>query len=754
MSKRLSRRHFSPSDQQSPSFWVDLIKNGIEGARLKYYRKGQESLFLWPFTDYLMLAHQEPWYATILATEDQGLLKPFSSLSAEDRCFLGIADLESEAAMLRRSPCAFGSVTKTFEIRQGCDLIVAMIPRPGTSAGGKGVKRFWRFIDGDIPGALWQAVNRFNGPAEPVPAPETEDVIESSAREKRTKDRQTYLEPLRPEIGQVFDEIGGPLLEVTTSDFPINLFAVVRQPCAAPRIINPPRGKGRRKSKYDYTASILLTPKQVDWLHNEKMDADTLEEPLGKHSRAIGDTPLSSGVLDFSLPSERENRSWSRDYGPGASGHDKGRSELETWLFEKIVPSARMKYVIFYVPIHIGGLPWLEVFTLSAAGEAREKHYFLYRDVIPQLGTALSTALQAAYATVLVNSFAKNLGRRPDTHDLIDVVNTEWHRAAAWYPYPSLKLSASASGSGSGLPFELPDGSRCFLTAVRGPLPQLIFRMFDEAMLRDRVLQGIKIAIADAKATRSGITTSLAHEFKNFTSPIAVATSTICNRIDQYPDNVAGIPDLEHYSRQARNITLLVNRLAFAFHAEMIGLPQTLKPIANVEEASLVLRAALFLVTSVVRNPNRPVLFEDLPSLEMCLKILSPYLPSLPLQATEGDLFERSASLSLLVGCLSEPVRNIRIVNHVTSDDQPRVTVTVAGEAGDPPTFIIRLSQTQFESSMLENSNIQCKPTNLEPLRWLGGSCHVSITNQRKLEEERYEVTIETIIHLPKVWRP
>jgi len=730
--------------------WIGLIRNGIEGARRKYYKEGQESLFLWPFADYLMLGLQKPGYVTLVATKNKALLKPFSSLSAEDRYFLGISDLESEAKALLQFGNPHRLSAEKFPVRAGCDVLVAVSPLPGTRR--RDYREFLRVIAKPFAGHLWQAINSLSERADGVGVSETGCVQQSAHREEEIEDPQTYLEPLRVEIGQVFDEIGGPLLRSKESDFPINLFTVVRQPCSTPRIIQPPRGKGRKESCYNYTASILLTSSQRDWLTRHRKDAKTLERPMGEHSRAIADSPSTSGVVDFSLPSERENKLWSRDYGPRAHPEEKKRSELESWLFGQPVPLEGKNYVIFYVPIHIGGLPWLEVFTMSKTRGSQMRHYFLYRDVIPHLGTALSTASQAAYSNILVSSVARNLGQHPDRQGFLDAVNGEWRRAAAWYPYPRLQLIAGESESDSKYSVELPDGSHCSLTSIPGPSPQVVFRMLDETSLKDRVIRGIKTAVADASATRSGITLALAHEFKNLTSPIVTATSVICNRIDNDPDRFTGDEDFKYFAERSRDLAFVVNKLAYAFHAEMVGAQQDFKAIEDSNQARRVLLAAVFL--GAQRIPDRPVVFQGLPSLEECRQILSPYLHFLRPEANVGDFLEQSASLSILFGCLAEPIRNVRIVHAQSPEDRPIVTVTAATQGSRDLPFEVKLTQSQVEQRMLEDQQVQCRHTNLLPLRWLGGSCSVSIVRQIERQGGGYAVTIETLIRLPKVWRP
>lgn len=108
---------------------------------------------------------------------------------------------------------------------------------------------------------------------------------------------------------------------------------------------------------YGYTARVFLTPTQARERGLTQQEMDTLG-PLGQGARAIADTPLTSGIIDIGLPGERDalKNPNSREHYPQTTARLK---ELE----DKIYGPDWRSESIFYVPVHIGGIPWLALFS-------------------------------------------------------------------------------------------------------------------------------------------------------------------------------------------------------------------------------------------------------------------------------------------------------------------------------------------------------------------------------------------------------
>jgi hypothetical protein len=263
-------------------------------------------------------------------------------------------------------------------------------------------------------------------------------------------------------------------------EFPGNLFAVVRhQLSGGRRHVTPPRTEAeveRQSTIYDYTASLLLTADQKNRVHElcsslpefaslQQPAWQLLEQPLGASSRSIADTVFDSGIVDFSVPGEREDPYWTRDYPPQQGGRDRDdglRRRIEDVIYRAVRTGAGA-YEIFYIPVCVGQAPWIALYTFSKGvsildDDAWRRNYYLYRDVRPSVLAKLRELGQQAYAECLATILRAALqARRP-----IDRVNEEWRNAVRFYPFPVARLTPGGKPGEQGV-IELPDGTACRL---------------------------------------------------------------------------------------------------------------------------------------------------------------------------------------------------------------------------------------------------------------------------------------------------
>ena len=346
--------------------------------------------------------------------------------------------------------------------------------------------------------------------------------------------------PFRRRLSAFFDELTGLGGAFRSSEAPINLFAVVRHRLApGNRCVTPPVAESfvrREPTAYDYTASLLLTKSQQDWVDKVAsglVDAGhepwrLLELPLGKSSRSIADTVFDSGILDFGLPSERQERDWSRDFAPESlDARERQRRDLETRVYGRVCGGFDSKPTIFYSAIHVGGTPWLALFTFSPgsedAGEDREAwlhSYHTYRDQLPRIALQLRELAQQAYAECL----AHFLGRALGTSNPVEQINQHWQTLGRFYPFPTFQLAPPAEGDDKIL--EFPGGARWALGFGRHswPLDDIELGLLRREPIWKVLEESLKIARTIQAKTQISVLDGVAHDAYNSLSAIGSAT--------------------------------------------------------------------------------------------------------------------------------------------------------------------------------------------------------------------------------------
>ena len=262
-----------------------------------------------------------------------------------------------------------------------------------------------------------------------------------------------YTDGLREVLDECWEDIKDFLaigLETSLKhDHPLgNIFCVIRMAYY----------KNLRYNAFPYTAKILLSKSQKEelekWVNfrcnncnkencpvkketveaKRKKDVNDiivkiLETPLSNNARAIADLVFCSGIVEFGRePSEEIWDTYKKN-----SETDKNRQIVETCIY----PSG----YIYYVPIHVGGHPWLALFTFSSGQDRWLYNYTFYRDIISVVATKLRLKALDQYIIQVANVFKdeikKGLGSRLN---FIQRVNKKLKNLARIYPFPLVQI--------------------------------------------------------------------------------------------------------------------------------------------------------------------------------------------------------------------------------------------------------------------------------------------------------------------------
>lgn len=258
------------------------------------------------------------------------------------------------------------------------------------------------------------------------------------------------LEPMRAVLDEVFEEpFRAQHLTIPngTLTYP-NIFAVVR---TCPHL---PRYNGN----FPYTAGLLLStpmrqalskwcatvclrevaqPKGTCSLKfTDPNDcARALEEPLGPHSRSVSDLVFSSGIADFGRQASESG--WDVADDPG----DIRRQTVERCIYPH-------NWHLFYIPIHVGGTPWLCSFTLTKDDPSTNVHawhhnYSLYRDLIQKTAELIRNRSHEVYSQLVAEAVVRHMRAWVTPKDeVVTKINRDAQKLAQVYPFPMLRLES------------------------------------------------------------------------------------------------------------------------------------------------------------------------------------------------------------------------------------------------------------------------------------------------------------------------
>lgn len=430
---------------------IERIRDSLVGIA---YHLPERETFLYPFVDNLLLLFQARVVVT-LWNEKQGKLI-FSSLRDPSVALkygqplkgrLHSKLLNSEYSVRIHHIETSGSKDKLVERDADYQALNDLLKRPKTSFGRLFFER------------LVESIESFaqNEPTRPINIPLQERF------ELRPEEVSKLLEPTRRVIDKIFRGLAkSPFFKPKESAHDlINLFAVVRVAASSRRRFN---------DHFDYTAGLLLTDKQrleiSRLFERNDVDLSTLETMLGKNDRSIADFIFSSGLVAFS----GRVRS-SLDLIDKDNEEARNRHAVEYKLYKTVIlglPHSQLTpnedLFTFYIPIHVGGIPWIGLFTFTRQfpvvdDEAWNHNYHLYRDVLPRVASQIREGAKQAYTTLLADELTNQLTRfglkAITAEELVLSVNAGWKRIAQVYPFDKVRLLSDIKDAGNGRTFEL-----------------------------------------------------------------------------------------------------------------------------------------------------------------------------------------------------------------------------------------------------------------------------------------------------------
>lgn len=263
---------------------------------------------------------------------------------------------------------------------------------------------------------------------------------------------KAFLDPFRVALDDIFaDSIRSEHLTIRKGSLQYpNIFAVVRT-C--------PTSSRRYNGTFDYTAGLLLLSEmksvltqwcantclnELDGYHgkcplcfsNADQCLTALEQPLGPHSRSVSDLVFSSGIVDFGRQAREEG--W--DASVAGDALDGQRRAMEQCVYPR-------GWRLFYIPVHVGGTPWLALFTFTPQDPASDPgawhhNYSFYRDLAQKAAVLIRQEAHDAYVNLLAKRLVKHMESwvTPMT-TIVSHMNQDAQRLSQVYPFPLTSFS-------------------------------------------------------------------------------------------------------------------------------------------------------------------------------------------------------------------------------------------------------------------------------------------------------------------------
>jgi len=180
-----------------------------------------------------------------------------------------------------------------------------------------------------------------------------------------------------------------------------------------------------------FTSDIRVNPTKL---------LEMVETPLSFEATSIADSIFKSGVIDFSHFAASQGLDW--------NAHQE--ADIRRQLAEHIIYSRITGYRHpFYIPIHVGGIPWLLLFTMPPQRYDRQtyadwKHNLnFYVDFIPFLSNKIRATARDLYLSrfseIIQSSLAKFFdGIIPDQKLLCNEINESTGTLMKFFPYDTL----------------------------------------------------------------------------------------------------------------------------------------------------------------------------------------------------------------------------------------------------------------------------------------------------------------------------
>lgn len=356
------------------------------------------------------------------------------------------------------------------------------------------------------------------------------------APNKWPEGHREFGEFIRPMLDEALSDIWDvePLRAEQNTPFP-NLFCVFRYAL-------PP---GQHRGGFTYDARIVLARHQCqkidEWLMHKpifksysdlpgmdrrsknhlfrshfRSDAQrvrsTLEEPVSRHFRSISDTVFQSGLIDFSdeisFGAHRSTRHSPIEEPRGSPRSSDTAVDEERKKAEALI-LGQHGLNLFYVPVHIGGVPWISLFSMNndsgrIDSEVWRSQYHLYRGLIPAIAANLRRLGQHYYRKALAVILEDVLAGAKSAN-VFDALNRRWAHLTTFFPYPQVW---ALPAQGKQLDFRMPDEGHPTLLELRPNLNpcfvegKLAFDTLDEMLLKE-TLQSVANRVTSENANRS-----------------------------------------------------------------------------------------------------------------------------------------------------------------------------------------------------------------------------------------------------------
>lgn len=429
----------------------NLIWDSLIGVN---YHLPDPAVILFPFLDNLFLLHQKP----LVCVFWRGNRVAYSSL--KDRYFESQFELKWSCAPGDRVSLGNTQYSLTFHSfrKPTCTVengeLALPVDREATELTRELIKEN---ADDPIAEQMFSALEK-GIDEQHVSQGDRPDLKTNELEELEHAEVRRYLEPVRKALDDVFsDAVKSEALTIRQDGFAYpNIFPVFRT-CTSAAL--------RYKDCYSYTAGLFLLSnmkKQIHALYSSSErnggsvrrkllakgieSADeciaALEQPLGSGSRSVADLVFASGTVDIG----RRPGESAIDFALGDDELEKRRRTAE----ECIYPPQRS---LFYLPIHVGGTPWMSLFTLTPKNPSKQQedwhhNYSFYRDLAQKAASLIRHKAHEAYeeltAQAVVDSMKPHLWT-PQKH--VETANRSLKELAQVYPFRMLRLSTRSEQS-------------------------------------------------------------------------------------------------------------------------------------------------------------------------------------------------------------------------------------------------------------------------------------------------------------------
>jgi hypothetical protein len=177
------------------------------------------------------------------------------------------------------------------------------------------------------------------------------------------------------------------------------------------------------------------------WCSSSEQIIRVLERPISNDSRFVADSVFASGISETSFI----RKSARHTLGESPTGMDLLRNCMWGILLSFHGTTSRA----CFVPVHVGGSPWLAIFTTQPGFEQASDirawlHFFrFYRSLTPQFASKLRAGTAIVFRRFIARHFGEVLRNKDsDRKQISKEVNHRWMALSTIFPFevPQLKL--------------------------------------------------------------------------------------------------------------------------------------------------------------------------------------------------------------------------------------------------------------------------------------------------------------------------